>query len=67
MINVGAKTAYNASLRIIAYYPSGLLAANKSISLGDLAKWEIRLVNEIIATYDNVGNYTVTPTWTDIL
>jgi hypothetical protein len=66
VINVGTKTAYNASLQIIAYYKSGTLALNITIPFGNLAKWETGHVNEIIATSDYVGNYTVTPTWTDV-
>jgi hypothetical protein len=75
VINVGTKTAYNASLHIIAYYKksggidwqlSGKIALNMSIPLGNLAKWETGHVNQIIATSDWIGNYTVTPTWIDI-
>jgi hypothetical protein len=65
VINVGTKTAYNASLEIIAYYKSGTLALNMTIPFGNLAKWETGHVNEIIATSDWIGNYTVTPTWID--
>jgi hypothetical protein len=65
VINVGTKTAYNASLQIIAYYKSGTLALNMTIPFGNLAKWETGHVNEIIATSDWIGNYTVTPTWID--
>jgi hypothetical protein len=65
VINVGTKTAYNASLQIIAYYKSGTLALNMTIPFGNLAKWETGHVNEIIATSDWIGNYTVTPTWLD--
>jgi hypothetical protein len=65
VINVGTKTAYNASLQIIAYYKSGALALNLTIPFGNLAKWETGHVNEIIATSEYVGNYTVTPTWID--
>jgi hypothetical protein len=65
VINVGNKTAYNASLDIIAYYKNGILALNMSIPFGNLAKWETGHVNEIIATSDWIENYTVTPTWID--
>jgi hypothetical protein len=65
VINVRTKTAYNASLEIIAYYKSGTLALNMTIPFGNLAKWETGHVNEIIATSDWIGNYTVTPTWID--
>jgi len=67
VINVGSKTACNAHLDIIAYYKNGILALNMSILLGNLTKWQIGQVNKIMATSDWIGNYTVTPNWTDIL
>jgi hypothetical protein len=68
VINVGTKTAYNASLHVVAYYPSGLLALDRSLPLGDLAKWQTINVEETLMTADFLanGNYTVTPMWTNI-
>ncbi len=65
VINVGGETAYNAGLDIIAYYKNGVLALNMTIPLGSLTKWMHGDVSEIIATSDWIGNYTVTPTWSD--
>jgi hypothetical protein len=66
VINVGNRTAYNAILDIIAYYKNGALALNMTLPFGNLEKWQIGNVNEIIATSDWIGNYTITPSWTDI-
>jgi hypothetical protein len=68
VINVGTKTAYNASLHVIAYNADGLLSLNKSLPLGNMEKWQIRHVVEKLYTYDFLGNqnYTVTPVWTNI-
>jgi hypothetical protein len=68
VINVGTKTAYNASLHVIAYNTDGLLALNESLPLGNMEKWQIRHVGERLYTFDFLGNqnYTVTPVWTNI-
>ena len=65
VFNVGNRTAYNARLDITAYYKNGLSAFNMSLSLGNLGRWEVAQVSEIIATSDWIGKYTITPMWDD--
>jgi hypothetical protein len=66
VFNVGNRTAYNARLDIIAYYENGLSAFNMSLPLGNLGRWQVAQVSEIVATSDWIGNYTITPMWADI-
>jgi len=65
VFNVGSQTAYNARLDIIAYYKDGASAFNMSLPLGNLGRWEAGQVSKIMATSDWIGNYTITPTWSD--
>ena len=66
VFNVGNRTAYNARLDIVAYYKNGLSAFNMSMPLGDLGRWEVAQVSKIVATSDWIGNYTITPMWSDV-
>jgi hypothetical protein len=68
VINAGTKTAYNASLHVIAYNTDGLLALNMSLPLVNMEKWQMKHVEEKLYTYDFLGkqNYTVTLVWTNI-
>jgi hypothetical protein len=65
VFNVGNRTAYNARLDIIAHYKNGLSAFNMSLPLGNLGRWEVAQVSKIVATSDWIGNYTITPMWSD--
>jgi len=65
VFNVGSQIAYNARLDIIAYYKDGASAFNMSLPLGNLGRWEAAQVSKIMATSDWIGNYTITPTWSD--
>jgi hypothetical protein len=66
VFNVGNRTAYDARLDIVAYYKNGLSAFNLSLPLGNLGRWQVAQVSEIVATSDWIGNYTITPVWADI-
>ena len=66
VFNVGSQTAYNTRLDIIAYYKNGASAFNMSLPLGNLGRWEVAQVSKIVATSDWIGNYTITPMWSDV-
>jgi hypothetical protein len=65
VFNVGNRTAYNSRLDITAFYKNGLSAFNMSLPLGNLERWQVAQVNEIVVTSDWIGNYTITPVWDD--
>ena len=65
VFNFGNETAHNARLDIIAYYKNGPLALNMSIPLGNMEKSQVVQVNKIMGTSDWIGNYTITPRYSD--
>jgi len=63
--NVGEKTAYDSKLHVVAYRDSNV-TIDKYITLGSIEGGSWETVDEkIYYTGSSLGNWTITPEWTD--